>query len=384
MALTLASLIVQETKEKIYEYGLAIATALNLPVSSWQPGDPTRSQFHLESETLAKLEEVNVGYIRSGFLDYAEGDWLKIGAKQVYNVDVPEATYATTSVILTNNGGGLYTLLPGDVTLKSTVTGKTYRSTTGGTLSPGPGTTLTITVVADLPGSSSSAGAGEINSLVTSLLGVTCSNPTAAIGLDDQDKSTTLAQCRDKLGNLSPNGPKEAYSYVARNRDLTGTAGVTRVRVYPDSTTGTVTIYLAGPSGGVSSPDRALVEAAILKWATPLCITPSVLSASNVVVPVTYELWLYNSANRTSAQAQAEILKALQTLFAARPIGGDIIPPALTGAVYQSLIESAIRAVYPQAFRVAVYAPAVDTPLGNGDVAVLGTVTGTINLIADP
>ena len=45
----------------------------------------------------------------------------------------------------------------GDLVFKSTASGKTYTSTTGGTLARGPGTTLTVTVVADEPGSDSSA-----------------------------------------------------------------------------------------------------------------------------------------------------------------------------------------------------------------------------------
>jgi Baseplate J-like protein len=383
--LSLASLLVQQTKDEIYAYALGVANAISLPVTSWQAGDPTRAQFQVEAETLATLEEVAAGYISSGFLDYAHGDWLKFGAKQTFNVDVPGATYATTDVVLTNGGGGLYNgIAAGDLTFKSSVSGKTYRNTTGGNLASGPGTTLTVTVVADEAGSASSAGAGEITTLVTSLLGVTCTNALSAIGIDEQDESVTIAQCRAKLGSLSPNGPSDAYAFVAREPTYSLTSGVTRVRVYGDSTTGAVTVYLAGPSGGVSSTDRALVQTAILKYATPLCITPTVLAATNVVVPVTYTLYIYKSCNKTAAQVAADILAALQTLVATRPIGGDIIPPATTGKLYASMIASTIRGVFPQAFNVTVTLPAGDTSITNGQVATLGTVTPTINIVVDP
>ncbi len=383
---TLASLLIQETKAAIYAKGLALANALGLPVSSWQAGDPTRSMFHLEAETLSGLEAVVAGYIASGFLDYATGSWLKICAKQFFNVDVPDATFATADVVLTNNGGGYYPdIIPGDLTAKSTTSGKTFRNVTGGTLASGPATTLTLTFVADDAGSASSAGAGEIDDLVTGLLGVTCSNPVAAVGVDEQDEATTRTQCRDKLGSFSPNGPKEAYSYVARNADLTGTSAVTRVRVYSDSDTGDVTVYLAGSSGGVSAPVLALVEAAILQWATPLCITPTVLSASNVSVPVTYTLWVYKSCNKTAAEVAADVQVALEALFAARPIGGDFANVGdVTGKLYTSLLESTIESAVPQSFRVSVTVPAIDTALGLGDVAVLGTVTPTVSIVVDP
>lgn len=159
---------------------------------------------------------------------------------------------------------------------------------------------------------------------------------------------------------------------------------MTRVRVYGSSETGDVTVYLAGPSGGVSEADRALVETGVATWATPICITPTVLAATNVSVSVTYELWLYKSVNKTAEEIKAAILAALQSMFATRPIGGDIVPPATTGKLYKTLIESTIRGVFSQAFRVSVTVPAGDTAIGNGQVAALGAVLGTINLVVDP
>lgn len=389
--MTLASLLVRETKEAIYNGALSIASALGLPVSSWQPGDPTRSLYHVESEKLAELEGTAVGFIGAGFLDFASSDtipgtsysWLDILAKQVFNVDVPEATFASTSVVLTNGGGGLYEIEAGDLTFKNSTSGKTYRNTTGGTLASGPGTTLTITVVADEPGSDSSAAVGEIDEMVTTLLGVTCTNPAAAVGTDKWERSTIIAQCRDKLGSFSPNGPREAYAYVARNSELTGTTVVTRVRVYADSDTGDVTVYLASGAGGVEEADRALVEDAILTWATPLCITPTVLSAAPKTIAVTYQLWVYKSVNKTAAEIEEEVEDALEQMFAARPIGGDVIAPA-TGRLYHSMIESTIRGLYPQTFRVTLATPSGDTDLDEDEVPAIGTVTATINIVQDP
>jgi hypothetical protein len=379
--LSLATLIIQQTKEQLYDLALGIAEGVGVDTSTWQAGDPTRSQFHIESELLASLETMVVGFIRSGFLDYASGDWLKVLAEQVFNVTVPGASYASTTVRLTNGGGGLYDIDANDLTFRST-SGKTFHNTTGGVLASGE--TLDLTVVADEAGAASNAGAGEIDSLVTTLLNITCSNAAAAVGTDEQSEATTRQQCRDKLGSLSPNGPKDAYSYVARNPDLTGTSAVTRVRVYPDSDTGEIAVYVAGASGAVGAPDVALVEEAIATYATPLCITPTVLSASSVTVPVTYEIWIYKSCNRTSAEVQADVESALEAAFALRPIGGDIIPPATSGKLYLSLIESTIKGTFPQAFRVTLAAPAGDTALSVGQIAALGTVTPTVNLIADP
>lgn len=382
---TLAGLLVQDDKATILAAFLQICQDIGLPVTAWQPGDPTRSLGMLEAEYLEILENVVVGFIQSGFLDYAQGVWLqKVLAKQFFNVDVPDATYATTQVTLTNPAGGVYDLDPNDVQFKNSTSGATYHNTTGGHLA-GSGGTLSVTVVADVAGSAGSAGAGEIDTLVTGLLQVTCTNPAAAVGTDVQDPSITVQQCRNKWGSLSPNGPASAYSFVALNSALTGILTPTRARAYPDSETGDVLLYVAGASGALSGGDVTAVQNAINLWAAPLCITPTVSSAAGVTVPVTYTLWLYKSVNQTTAQIEAAIQTALETFFAARPIGGDIIPPASTGALYQSMIAAVIGDVFEsKTFRVSVSAPSGDTALTNGQVAQLGTVTPTVNLIPDP
>lgn len=385
---TLSGLLIQQTQAQIYAGALQIAQTLGLPVTSWQTGDPTRSLLYIESALISTLESIVTGYIQSGFLDYASGEWLVILAQEVFNVIVPPATYAETTETLTNAGGGVYIIEPGDLTFTlSSNPAITYTNTTGGTITGvgSPGATLNLTVQATQPGAASTASSGEIDTLVTTLLGVTCTNSTAAIGIDQQDDETTRQQCRDKLGSLSPNGPAAAYSYVALNPALTGIQTVTKARVYADSDTGDVLIYVAGPSGGVSSPDVAAVQAAIEQWATPLCITPTTKSANPITIAVTYSIWVYQSVNQTVSQIEAAITTALEACFANRPIGGDIIPPALTGFFYQSLIESTIGEVFPnQTFRVTVSSPGGDTSLGNGDVPVLGTITPTVTILADP
>jgi hypothetical protein len=220
--------------------------------------------------------------------------------------------------------------------------------------------------------------------VVSGFNGVTCTNAAACVGLNAQDPQTTVQQCRNKLGSLSPNGPAAAYSYVALNQTLTGVTSVNRARTYPTSQTGSFPIYVASPSGTVSGPDVALVQAAISKWASPECFTPTVLSATPVTVPVAYSIWLYDSVPDTPAEVEANILTALEAFFAKRPIGGDIIPPATTGFLYQSMIAAEIGAVYPQAVRIVVTSPTGDTAIGNGGVPILGVMTPTVTTISTP
>lgn len=392
MDISLATLLTPITKTKFYERALLIAQQLGLPVTSWQPGDPTRSLYHIESELLESMEGGRIGFLSSGFLGLATGAWKAVCAKQIYNVDVPAATFATTKVVLTNTGDRYFPdIVAGELTLRASSTGKTYHNTTGGTLNVGPGTTLEIEVEADEAGSESTAAAGEIDEIVTTMIGVTCTNPTVAIGLDEQDEATTEKQCLDKLDSFSPNGPRGAYTYVARNSALTGTRNILDARTFSDSETGDVTLYLKGPSGAVAEADRALVEAAVVQYATPLCVTPTVLSAAAVPVAVTYELWVYRSVNRTADEVRADVLAALNAMVASHPIGGDIISEGSPGKLYASLVESTIRSVYKTngasrdpVFRISMSAPSADVSLTQGQVITLGAVTGTITFVEDP
>lgn len=380
---SLASLLVTESKAAIYARGLSVATSLGLDVTSWVAGDPTRSLYHFVSTALEAVDLQVSGYVASGFLDYAAGDWLTLLAAQVFGVTRVDATFAETTVTLTNSGGGIYVIAAGDVRVKSSLSGKTYTNATGGTLAGV--STLDLTFVADESGSGSSAGATEINTMVTAMLGVTCSNATAAVGLDAETDSSLRDRCRAKLGMLSPNGPRDAYNFVVRSSDLTGVTDITRSRTTSDSPTGAVTVYVAGASGAVAGASVTAAQAAVEKWAAPLCITPTVSNCVGVTVAVTYQVWLYSSVGVETAAIEAAIQTALEQMFAARPIGGDVIAPATTGKLYQSLIASTIRNVYPaHTFRVSVSSPAGDTSLAINEVAVLGAVTPTVTMEVDP
>jgi uncharacterized phage protein gp47/JayE len=381
---TLASLLVSETRAEIYARGLEVAEGLGLAVESWVAGDPTRSLYHFIADAMSRLEEMVAGFVGSGFLDYAEGDWLTLLAEQFYNVERVEGTFATSTITLTNGGGGVFVVAVGDVVVKKS-DGKTYTNTTGGTLSPGVGEELELDVTADEVGSDSSAAADAINALVTTMLGVTVTASTAALGLDEEEDEALRDRCRAKLGMLSSAGPADAYNYVVKSSDLTGVTDITRARTVGDSTIGDVVVYVAGAAGDVDAASVTAAQLAVETWAAPICITPTVTNATEVLVPVTYSVWLYASVGEETPTITTAIAAALAGMFALRPIGGDIISPATAGKLYQSLIVSTIKEVYPDhAFRVTVSAPAGDTDLTIGQVAVLDDITATVTLEVDP
>lgn len=383
MTTGLEDIVTEETEATVLAKLFAALQATGVSTESWQPGDPTRSLLHALSTFCATKEERAVLAIKSGFLDLAVEGGLTLLAKQVFDVDRIPATYATCTARFTNTGNALYTVDPEDFTFLDSSSQKTYRNSTGGTLNPA--STLDVTIVAEEAGPGSSAGIGDVDTLVNALPKVSVTNITVAVGTDAEGDAALRARCRAKLGALSPNGPADAYRFVAQTPALVNGRVITRCRVVDDSTVGEVDVYIAGPSGAVDGPTVTDVDAGIEHWANPLCNQATVTSAANYTLAVTYQLWVYTGINKQASEIEADVEAMLEQELATRPVGGDITPPASTGYIYRGFLEATIlKAVSPYGYRVVVTTPAGDVSLANNQVAVPSTVTPTVNLIEGP
>lgn len=384
--ITLASIIVAETADAIYRKMLQVASSLGLVTESWASGDPTRSTFDAVSRQEASKESSTIEMIKAGFLDLASGNGLKLCARYLFNTEYIQATFATCTVRLNNAGAQPYEFEVGDVIVGHNTSDKTYTATDIGTGILNPGGTLEITVTADEAGSASSAGIGDITTMVTSFPKVTCTNLTAAVGVDEESDAALKARAKAKLAALSPNGPADAYAYVATTPDLVNGQQITRVRVLSDSTNGDVTIYIAGASGAVAGGVVTDVQDGIDTWANPHNNEPTVSSAVNETIAITYALWVYESISESAESLEERIELALAAAMKERPIGGDVLDGDPTGNIYVGWIESVILGEVgrEKAFRVSVTTPATDVALAINDVPILGTVTPTINFVADP
>jgi hypothetical protein len=400
---TLADLFARSTIEEIFDLGIAVCRALGVPVDTWQTGDPTRAQFQFQAEYFDSFEAIAQSYVASAFLGLVRQlaeqtpgayPWLVRLAYEQYGYVSGEATFATVRMTLTNNQGALYTesdLAAGNIRYQSTLSGKSYTATSGPEdadgnpaplkpISEAPENVAYQWISADEAGSDSSADAGEIG-LLTAIPGVTATNETAAQGLDAESAASIEQGARERLGPLSPNGPKDAYNSVAKDDELTGTTGITKARTFSDAINGIVTVLLAGPSGAVSSEDRDLAEEAIVKWATPVCIRPVVSSATNKVVNVAGEIWLYDDIGFTSDEVVQEAELGLRGFFLERPISGDIIAGEANGYVYIEGIQDAIKRRFTGYFiNLTLSNPVSDVPVTQVEVPVFGSLTSlTVN-----
>lgn len=392
---SLADLTTPSTRAEVQASIYRVLGVLGVNTTSWGSGAVVRTMTVAVSAVLSAFSQLQAQIAQSGFMALATGDWLTLVAKYVFGVDRQDATFAAGQLTLVNTGGGIFNIDAGDLIVATPTTpdpksGKTYRNDAAFTL--GAGATITVPITAVEAGGDSTTGAGNITKLVTTLLNVTCSNPTALVGLDVESDAALRLRCSEKLGALSPMGPWDAYAYAARNahRSTGEPCGITRTRTLKDGF-GNVTLIVANASGpvlgtvGDLATDVGAVDEAVQQLAAPLAVTAHTQSAGAVNQGVTYELWTYNTSGQNDAQIKADVQTALAAFTAAQPIGGNtLLPSDTTGYVWNDAIKAAISAVLPQIFHVVVTVPASDVGLTLSQVMTLGTVSGNVHQVTSP
>ncbi len=375
MTIQVSALTAVITAAQYFARGLELAAAYALPVTTWRAGDPTRTLYQFAAEMLGERDGTVAEFIKAGWLSSAEDDWLEVLAYETFGVTKTAAGYATPTVTVTNAGGGYYDPAAGDLTFKSTESGVTYHTTSGPLVGGAPGVlsagvTATFELVADTAGSTGSSGIDEIDTMVTQLDGVVVVSSTASLANDAQSDEELREACRATLGSLSPSGPRDAYEYVALTPALTGETGVTRARAVT-SGPGAVTVYLAGPSGAVTGAAVDAVQDAIDRWATPLTVTATAVSADALAVTRLVTVHKADSNSSSDASIESAIEIALVKLFAATKIGG------IDGVVSESKQHTTIHAAGAGDFD-SVEIEDAEIALTGTQVPVLASLTVTV------
>lgn len=381
--LTLDELTTPLTRQQVESSIYSVLAALGVNTTTWKPGAVVRTMIVGVSSVFAAYSELMALIARSGFLALSSGEWLTLVAQYVYGIERREATFASGNLELTNTGGGLYILDAGDLIVRNGSSGATYRNTGPVTISPS--SSVTTGIAATEAGQIGSAEALAINTLVTTLLGVTCSNPAAITGTDEEPDGVLRQRCTEMLGALSPMGPWDAYSSALRNAtDPTGrNLGITRVSLVPNGF-GLIDVYCATSTGTLPTTDIPYADEAIQKYALPQAVTAVVHPAVEHIIPVTCTVYAYNTSGMTSAVFTQAIKDAVSAFIIAQPIGGNVITPP-TGYVFLDGIRTAIAEVAKEVFHVVITAPASDVALNPTEVATPGLITVTaLNLVSPP
>jgi len=365
--LAIDELITEESPDEALASLLAIAVGLGFPVTSWKPTGVLRTLLVIVATKVAAASRMIALLARLGFLEYAEREWLTMLAKAVYNVDRIVATYASTSLTVTNSSGSAF---DADALSLHFVTPLGVSFTNTGVVHVIAGGTASVPVRAELSGKGGSTGPGTISALAAPVIGVTVTNAAATIGTDAESDPDLRQRCLDKLGSLSFAGPPGAYAYAVKTAATV--APITRATVTAIATNGHVRVVVATGGGAPTSGDLAIASAAALAFA-PQGVTVDVVAAANHPIDFTADVWIAGGS-LTDAQIKTAATNALASYLASSttsPIGGVVIPPSTTGIIDR---EGLVGCLYtlPGTVKATITSPSVDVALTATEVATVG------------
>lgn len=271
MPIGIDELITPVTEDEVLASMLSVAATLGLSTTSWQSGQPSHTLLRIVARAIASTLSVGSTVTRGGLLDLAatvtpEGGpgWLDLLVETGWSDERRAATYATTDATFTTTAacpGGTYAA--GTLHIARGSIG--YSNTASITIPVGAGS-VSGTFRADVAGASGSSGVGTITTMVTTIVGCSVTNSTAAVGSDAEKNAELVARCKLKWASISTTGPAGAYAYNAMTingeNQVAVTSGaltepdypVTRATTVTNASTGVVTTYVAHAGGAYATP----------------------------------------------------------------------------------------------------------------------------------
>lgn len=341
-------------------------------------------------------------YALAGFRSTAPLEYLRFIAIDFFGLPVQVAGFATTTMGVTNTSGNSYgPYEPGELRVVDDATKAIYENTQTVTiqpaqLSPFVAWTGTFGVRAVDAGTASNAGVGDIDRLETSLEGVSVSNTTAALTVDDESADSINRRIDARIGlfgvagadGLSSGGPATAIESIALSgrdskggvmRPDTSRIQVTRTKLTRDDATGISTLNVGDDDGPLEAADLILVSDEVTWYGERVCSRVLVqgVAVNSITVNATMTI---RQTKLTSPQIVAAVEAGFPAAALAVPIGGFSLTP--DDAVPVEYIEGAIRGAAVgrwQIVEIAVTLPtsAVLTAVNEIVQFVLGTLSIT-------
>lgn len=374
-----------QAKQAIYD----MLAKSGLPVTSWRRGAIVRTIVAVVAYIVAGFTQLLAVVVKGLFLSTAAGVWLTLLAQYVYGVVRRSATFAQGQITFDNTGGGEFNLAIGEVVVYNETTGKRYTNIEAFTLASLE-TGKKVAFQAVEAGSASTSTPGTITAFATPLSDVTCTNEAAFVGSDEQSDEELRQDCVDALGALSPFGAPGAYAYFAKHvpggQPLTRADGsaieVNRVQVKATNNTGSVSVWVASSSGPLSGDDLTIVTNNVLKYATPQCVTVSVLNATEVPVDIQYAVYADAGADKTTDEVKATIDAAVTAYGAVFPIGGQKAAGP-SRYLFANKVRGVVVEADPAILTASLTTPSADVLLSDGEIPTF-TISGlsTVDLVA--
>ncbi len=398
---------------------LGVAATVGLDTTSWQPGDPSLALLTLFASGMAQSDVLVSLQNQGGFLDtaatgsvtfqttdsagatrpttqYVTPDpsipaqnstgalgWLDILADNFFDVQRVPPTYASGNENLVNSTASSYgPFAPGSYHVANPSTGATYSNTA--TLTIAPNATTVAAFAADVAGTGGTSGTGTITQAVTSLLGVTVTNPPGFVGSNYESNVALAARCRLKRALISPNGATDAARFVTLSATVSPynvvLAGgpITRVLVQLNTANGVVTETIANAGGLVSGPDVTAINNLLQATVVPDTTTLVVQSATTLAVAFAVTVFVPSAYAGVAGSA---VSTQITNYLAVLPIGGLTD----TGGAYTNVLP--FDAVLGQVFQAANYIQQAtlllngstsDVAIGVTQVVVASSITVTV------
>ena len=365
---------VAEVEASIY----ALLESRGIKTANWKPGGVVRTIVAVVAVLAATFSDLVARVASMSFLDTATGDWLRNKAIGDFGVTPFDAAPARGVVRLTNTAGGSFSVDAGDLLVENPATGAQYRNVAPFSL--GSLGTVDVEVESTEAGAWTSSDPGTITTMVSTLTGVTVTNPAALVGVDAESDAALRERCRQSPALMSSAGPADAYSYAAKTilrSDGTST-GITRSRTMAGTGDGTIIVVCATPTGTPLSADLTYLQDQMVRQVMTQCATLSVVAADVLPVAVSYTAYTSNAgsdATQDKAAASAALLAYISTV----PIGGYRVAGA-TGTLPRSGLIGAIQSAIPGCFRVDLAVPAADVTMTDSEVATLSTVVASVQV----
>ena len=367
------------TQAQVRAMGVTILQGLGLQPQLWPVNGVGSTLLTYSAQIIANLSSSLSTAIGQQWLPTAFGGGLQLLSKYFYGVSVPQATFASGNLLLTNTGGGVYTYQPFTAVFASTVANAsgvfpTYQNTTLFTLNAS--SSLSIPVQCTIVGTAGNAAPGVVTKLVTSMLGVTSTNPLSITGQDVLSDAALRNLDLASIAARSVFGPTGAYIFAIQTaiNSVTGAPVNINRWTFVLAPLGVLTVYLASPSGAPSATDVIGATNSIIANALTLGVTLGVQPAIAVPYTPTLSPTVQAPLGTSPTAVQQTIATAISNYLAstANPIGGTTAFDPGTGGLFTGLQG---QTIFGQA------ASAVST---NFPGATLLSMAGLIDLALTP
>lgn len=374
----LADLIPSRTAAQVRDAVLSRLTALGFPVTSWGDGGVARTLVEGFAWVVADARVAVMLVAKGGLLDEAEGAWLSLLSRSVFDLERILATFAVGEVTLAEGAGsGPHTITAGQMIVGRNGSGSTparrFVAVTGGTLNPGG--TLVIRVKAEEPGTGFNLAHGDVAFMFTPLPGVTVSAASSWLtatgctpAVDEETDARLRQRCRDRWATLGSGFTRSAVRYWCTSALFSdgSSVGCTRVGFATPPGDGSYVVYVAGATGGLGSTGVTQLQA-VIEERCPITDAPAITDAAEVTLTVTGTVQ-FKAGFNTSAN-QIAVGDAIRAFANAKDIGD---PSGVDlGGIY-----AAIYGAVPNGVQDAdLTAPTGDTSIAAGTVKV-ADVTG--------